>query len=211
MNNSVSNAGRLLWAAFRMLLVMTVVTGVLYPLAVTGAAQGLFGGRANGSLVVSDGREVGSELIGQNWNLPKADPGDENEAARPDPAWFQPRPSHSGYDPLATGSGQLGADDPTLVRTVGEAKRRVAAFNGVPESAVPEDAVTGSASAVDPHISPAYARIQVERVARANGLSPHRVGALVESHTEDRTAGFLGEPHVNVLLLNLAVRELSRN
>ncbi|MEV0962345.1 MULTISPECIES: potassium-transporting ATPase subunit C [unclassified Streptomyces] len=194
-----------------MLLVMTVVTGVLYPLAVTGAAQGLFGGRADGSMVVSDGREVGSELIGQNWNLPRGDPEDGNEAARPDPRWFQPRPSHSGHDPLTTGSSQLGADDPTLVRAVADAKRRVAAFNGVPESAVPGDAVTGSASAIDPHISPEYARIQVERVARANGLSPQRVGELVEGHTGGRTAGFLGAPHVNVLLLNLAVRELARN
>ncbi|WP_282693488.1 potassium-transporting ATPase subunit KdpC [Streptomyces sp. CC208A] len=201
MNNSVGNAARLLWAGLRMLLVMTVVTGVLYPLAVTGIAQGLFPDKANGSIVKADGREVGSELIGQTWNIKGTD--------TPDPKWFQPRPSHSGYDPLSTGSSQLGASDPTLTKTVGDTKKAVAAFNGVPESEVPKDAVTGSASAVDPHISPAYAKIQVKRVARANGLAEQRVADLVDDHTEGRTAGFLGEPHVNVLKLNLALRDLA--
>ncbi|GAA4930980.1 potassium-transporting ATPase subunit KdpC [Streptomyces coeruleoprunus] len=201
MKNSVSHAARLSWAALRMLLVMTVVTGVLYPLAVTGVAQALFPEKANGSLVTADGREVGSALIGQSWNVRGTD--------RPDPAWFQPRPSHSGYDPLATGSGQLGASDPTLTRTVAATRKAVAAFNGVPESEVPKDAVTGSASAIDPHISPAYARIQIKRVAEHNGLSEAAVRKLAEDHTEGRTAGFLGEPHVNVLALNLALRDLA--
>ncbi|AOT62163.1 potassium-transporting ATPase subunit KdpC [Streptomyces rubrolavendulae] len=209
MNNSVANTGRLVWAALRMLLVLTVVTGIVYPLVVTGIAQGLFNDKANGSIVKVEGEEVGSALIGQTWNLPKRNPDDETEAARPDPKWFQPRPSASGYDPLSTGSSQLGASDPTLTRLVGDARKAVAAFNGVPESEVPEDAVTGSASAIDPHISPEYAEIQIKRVAEARGLSGQRVAKLVEDHTEGRTAGFLGEPHVNVLKLNLALEDLA--
>ncbi|MCK8434279.1 potassium-transporting ATPase subunit C [Streptomyces sp. D2-8] len=215
MNNSVANTGRLAWAALRMLLVLTVVTGILYPLAVTGIAQGLFHDKANGSIVKVEGKEVGSELIGQTWDLPKkaasdATTGDdESEVARPDPKWFQPRPSNSGYDPLSTGSSQLGASDPTLTELVGDTKKAVAAFNGVPESEVPKDAVTGSASAIDPHISPEYAEIQIKRVAKANGLSEQQVTKLVDDHTEGRTAGFLGEPHVNVLELNLALKDLA--
>ncbi|GAA2959171.1 potassium-transporting ATPase subunit KdpC [Streptomyces argenteolus] len=209
MNNSVANTGRLAWAALRMLLVLTVVTGILYPLAVTGVAQGLFHDKANGSIVKVEGEEVGSELIGQTWDLPKKNPEDENEVARPDPKWFQPRPSNSGYDPLSTGSNQLGASDPTLTKLVGDTKKAVAAFNGVPESKVPKDAVTGSASAIDPHISPKYAEIQIKRVAQANGLTEQQVAKLVEDHTEGRTGGFLGEPHVNVLTLNLALKDLA--
>ncbi|GAA4764895.1 potassium-transporting ATPase subunit KdpC [Streptomyces sanyensis] len=209
MKNSVADTGRLAWAALRMLLVLTVVTGIVYPLAVTGIAQGLFHDKANGSMVTVDGREAGSALIGQTWDLPKKNPDDANEAPRPDPRWFQPRPSHSGYDPLSTGSGQLGASDPTLTRLVGDTRKAVAAFNGVPESAVPKDAVTGSASAIDPHISPQYARIQAARVAEANGLPEQQVAKLVEDHTEGRTAGFLGQPHVNVLQLNLALRDVT--
>lgn len=210
MNNSVSNTGRLVWAGLRMLLVLTVVTGIVYPLVVTGVAQAVFPDKANGSIVKVDGKEVGSELIGQNWNLPKKNPDDENEVAQPDPKWFQPRPSNSGYDPLATGSSQLGASDPTLTKTVADTKRAVAAFNGVPESEVPKDAVTGSSSAIDPHISPEYAQIQVKRVAKANGLDDAQVEKLVEDRTEGPTAGFLGEPHVNVLMLNLALKELAK-
>ncbi|WP_033221706.1 potassium-transporting ATPase subunit KdpC [Streptomyces virginiae] len=210
MNNSVSNTGHLLVAALRMLLVLTVVTGILYPLAVTGVAQALFHDKANGSLVKADGQEVGSSLIGQSWDLPKKNPDDEEEAARPDPKWFQPRPSNSGYNPLATGSSQLGASDSRLVQAVTDAKKQVAEFNGVPESEVPKDAVTGSASAIDPHISPEYAEIQIKRVAKENGLTEQQAAKLVEEHTEGRTAGFLGEPHVNVLKLNLALKDLAK-
>ncbi|MFJ3975513.1 potassium-transporting ATPase subunit KdpC [Streptomyces sp. NPDC090021] len=211
MNKSVSNTGRLLGAALRMLLVLTVVTGILYPLAVTGIAQALFHDKANGSLVKVEGKEVGSELIGQSWDLPKQNPEDENEAARPDPKWFQPRPSNSGYDPLATGSSQLGASDPRLVEAVKDAKKQAAEFNGVPASEVPKDAVTGSASAIDPHVSPEYAQIQVKRVAKENGLTEQQVAKLVEDNTQGRTVGFLGEPHVNVLKLNLALKALTKS
>ncbi|WP_369208657.1 potassium-transporting ATPase subunit KdpC [Streptomyces sp. PU-14G] len=189
---SPRRAGRLAWAACRALLALTVVCGVLYPLAVTGVAQAAFPDRADGSPVRADGREVGSALVGQHWS---------------GRAWFHGRPSHSDYDPRATGSGQLGASDPRLVRTVRETRREVADYNGVPVTAVPPDAVTGSGSAIDPHISPEYARIQTARVARANHLTPGSVRKLVDAHTEGRDLGFLGEPRVNVLKLNVAVRE----
>lgn len=149
-NNSVASTLRLAWASLRILLVLTVVCGVLYPLAVTGIAQGLFHDKANGSEVKVDGKVVGSELIGQSWNIKGTD--------KPDPKWFQGRPSNSGYDALATGSSQLGASDPTLVKNVKAAKEQVAEFNGVPQTDVPKDAVTGSASAIDPGISPTTPR-----------------------------------------------------
>ena len=203
MNNSVVNTGRMVWAALRMLLVLTVVTGIIYPLVVTGIGQLAFHDKANGSMVKVDGQQVGSRLIGQSWNIKGTD--------KPDPKWFQGRPSNSGYDPLSTGSSQLGASDPTLVKNVKAAKKQVAEFNGVPESEVPKDAVTGSASAIDPDISKEYAAIQVKRVAKANGLTTAQVEKLVRDHTTGRTAGFLGEPHVNVLELNIALKELARN
>ncbi|MDJ1130826.1 potassium-transporting ATPase subunit KdpC [Streptomyces iconiensis] len=203
MNSSVRSTGRLAWAAFRALLVLTLVTGVIYPLAVTGVAQAAFHDKANGSVVKDKGKEVGSSLIGQSWNLPGSD--------KPDPRFFQGRPSNSGYDPRATGSSQLGASDPTLVKKVRKARASVAAFNGVPVSVVPKDAVTGSSSAIDPHISPAYADIQTARIARENGLSAGAVRKLVDAHTDGRTAGFLGQPHVNVLELNAALRAAARN
>ncbi|WP_344562276.1 potassium-transporting ATPase subunit KdpC [Streptomyces axinellae] len=201
MNNSVRSAARLSWAALRMLLVLTVVTGILYPLAVTGIGQLAFHDKANGSMVKADGKEVGSKLIGQSWNIKGSD--------KPDPKWFQGRPSNSGYDPLSTGSSQLGASNPTLVKNVKAAKKQVAEFNDVPQSAVPKDAVTGSASAIDPGISPAYAEIQVKRVAKANRVSFEQVKKLVDDHTDGRTAGFLGEPQVNVLEVNLALKDLA--
>lgn len=203
MNTSARSTARLLFSALRALLVLTVVTGVIYPLVITGVAQGAFSDRANGSKVEHEGRDVGSELIGQTWNIEGTD--------KPDPRWFQPRPSNSGYDPLATGSSQLGASDPTLVKSVKAARKQVAAFNGVPVAAVPKDAVTGSGSAIDPHISPAYARIQVDRVAKENGLSEPQVENLVKDHEQGRNLGFLGNEKVNVLELNLALSRLADN
>ncbi|MCX4452343.1 potassium-transporting ATPase subunit KdpC [Streptomyces sp. NBC_01728] len=203
MNNSVTNSARMVWAALRMLLVLTVVTGVMYPLVVTGIGQLAFHDKANGSMVQVDGKEVGSKLIGQSWNIKGTD--------KPDPKWFQGRPSNSNYDPLATGSSQLGASDPRLVKAVKAAKKQVAEFNHVPESEVPKDAVTGSASAIDPDISPKYADIQVKRVAEENGLTVAQVQKLVKDHSDGRSVGFLGEPHVNVLELNVALKELAKN
>ncbi|WP_316740513.1 potassium-transporting ATPase subunit KdpC [Streptomyces sp. MK7] len=202
MNTTFANSARMAWAALRMLLVLTVVTGIVYPLVVTGIGQAAFHDKANGSIVKVDGNEVGSTLIGQSWNI--------KGTHKPDPKWFQGRPSNSDYDPLTTGSSQLGAGDPTLVKNVKAAKKQVADFNGVPESKVPADAVTGSASAIDPDISKEYADLQVNRVAKANGLPAAQVRKLVEDHTTGRTLGFMGEPRVNVLRLNIALKELTR-
>ncbi|MGI5280360.1 potassium-transporting ATPase subunit C [Streptomyces rochei] len=219
MNNSVSNTARLLGAGLRALLVLTVVTGVLYPLAVTGAAQALFRDQANGSPVEADGRVVGSSLIGQSYTLPPA-PGQETPA--PDPKWFQGRPAdglgentlNTRYRLLLSGATNLAADNPELVERIRAAQTAVIEDNSVPghtveRSDVPADAVTSSGSGLDPDISPAYAELQVPRVARNNGLSVEQVGKLVEEHTEGRTLGFLGEPRVNVLELNIALAELA--
>jgi K+-transporting ATPase ATPase C chain len=174
-------------------LVLTLLTGVAYPLAVTGIAQVAFPGRADGSLVERDGVVVGSRLIGQQF-----------AGAR----WFHPRPSAAGdgYDAMASSASNLGPTNPVLLDDV---RRRAAAYrreNGLPPGApVPQDAVTSSGSGLDPEISVANARIQAARVARARGLPLANVLALVAQHTDGRALGFLGEPGVNVLELDLAL------
>ncbi|MFD8079218.1 potassium-transporting ATPase subunit KdpC [Streptomyces sp. NBC_00510] len=193
-------------AALRMLLVFTVLLGIAYPLAVTGVAQAAFSDQANGSRITQDGKTVGSSLIGQNFTLPKKDPDDAEEVAQPDPKWFQPRPG--GYDPLVTGASNLGPNDEDLVKTIKERRAAVAEFDGVAPEDVPVDAVTASGSGLDPHISPEYAREQVERVAQARGLDAATVRKLVEDHVQGRTLGFLGAERVNVVELNQALTEL---
>jgi K+-transporting ATPase ATPase C chain len=171
----------------------TVLLGVLYPLAVTGASQLLFAEQADGSLVRRDGVVVGSSLLGQAFE------GDE---------WFHPRPSAAGdgYDGTSSSASNLGPTSPDLLDAV---QQRVAAYreqNGLADDAlVPVDAVTASGSGLDPDISPGNARLQAPRVARARGLPVARVLTLVREHTADRTLGFMGEPRVNVLELNLAL------
>ena len=181
-------------AGLRLLLVLTVVLGLAYPMAVYGVGR-LVPDRADGSMLTVDGSVVGSRLIGQAFD------GDE---------WFLPRPSVAGdgYDPLASGASNLGPENPDLLATVTERKRAVADREGVDTSAVPPDAVTASGSGLDPDISPEYARLQVERVARVRGLDPAAVGGLVDDHVQGRDLGFLGEPHVNVLELNAALAVL---
>ncbi|MFJ5677903.1 potassium-transporting ATPase subunit KdpC [Streptomyces sp. NPDC093097] len=186
-------------AALRMLLVLTVVTGVGYPLLVTGIAQAGLADQADGSLLTAHGKPVGSRLIGQNFTLPRRTP---HEVPRPDPAWFQPRPSAGGYDPGNSGASNLGPTNPKLTTLVLARRAAVAAFDGVPAAAVPPDAVTASGSGLDPAISPAYAYQQVPRVARARRLSPARVRGLVGRHLHGRVLGFLGQPYVNVVELN---------
>ena len=184
---------RQLWPALRTLFAMTVILGLAYPFLVWGVGQVAFRSQANGSLIERDGQVVGSSLIGQNFA---------------DEQWFHSRPSaagEDGYDGLASAGSNLGPTNPELVKTVQERKAAVAKENGVPESAVPADAVTASASGLDPDISPAYAAIQVDRVARERGLPVEEVRRLVAEHTSGRVLGFLGEPHVNVLELNLAL------
>ena len=190
-------------AALRLLLVFTVITGVGYPLAVTGIAQAAFPHRANGSLVTTRGRTVASSLIGQTFDLPLRK---GQTTASPDPKWFQPRPSAGSYDPLASGASNLGPNNTDLIKAVKQRRAAVAAFDGVRPEDVPVDALTASGSGLDPDISPAYAYEQVDRVARARGLAPAAVRGLVAAHLQGRALGFLGEKHVNVVELN---RELS--
>ncbi len=220
MNNSVGNTGRVLWAGLRALLVLTVVCGVLYPLAVTGIAQLAFPGKANGSEITdASGRVVGSELIGQRYDLPLKD-GEETPA--PDLRWFQPRPSHglgtnsvnTQYAIVLSGATNRSGDNADLIRWVKDAKAAVVEDNStasytVRPSDVPADAVTSSGSGLDPHISPQYAKLQVHRVAERNKLDVATVEKLVADHTDDRLLGFIGEPRVNVLKLNTALRELT--
>ncbi|MGY4994873.1 potassium-transporting ATPase subunit C [Streptomyces sp. 900105245] len=232
MNNSVTNTARLLGAALRALLVLTLVTGVLYPLAVTGVAQGLFHEKANGSEIEADGRVVGSSLIGQQYDLPLKKGQDTPD---PDLKWFQGRPAgglggnsvNTRYKLILSGATNLAADsgavngtcpaepeDGTLCARVLAAKAAVVKDNSVPgytvkPSDVPADAVTSSGSGLDPAISPAYAALQVHRVAARNGLPVAEVQKLVEDHTQGRALGFIGEPRVNVLELNIAVKELA--
>jgi K+-transporting ATPase ATPase C chain len=174
-------------------LAFTLVTGVAYPLLVTGIAQVVFAGRADGSLVERGGRVVGSSLIGQ----PLA--GER---------YFHPRPSAAGagYDAMASSASNLGPTNPALLRTVRQRIRAYRQENRLGAAdVVPVDAVTASGSGLDPEISVANARLQAARVARARGLPVARVLALVSRHTTGRALGFLGEPGVNVLELNLAL------
>ncbi|MEV7238424.1 potassium-transporting ATPase subunit KdpC [Streptomyces sp. NPDC051020] len=195
-------------AALRMLLVFTVITGLAYPLLVTGIAQAGLSHQANGSLLTTNGRPVASSLIGQNFALPKKNPRDPNEALRPDPAWFQPRPSADEYDPMSSGASNLGPNSTELIRAVRDRRAAVAALDGVPPASVPADAVTTSGSGLDPAISPAYAYEQVNRVAKARHVAPARVRRLVIEHVQERVLGFLGERRVNVVELNHALAGL---
>ncbi|MFC9394581.1 potassium-transporting ATPase subunit C [Streptomyces sp. NPDC057027] len=223
MNNSVGNTGRVLWAGLRALLVLTVITGVLYPLAVTGIAQVALPGKANGSEIKdANGKVVGSELIGQTYNLPKKNPDDAEEAVVPDLKWFQPRPSNglgsnsvnTQYSIILSGATNRSGDNEDLIKWVTDAKAAVVGDNSVKgytvkPSDVPADAVTSSGSGLDPHISPEYAKIQVHRVAEKNHLTVAQVEKLVADHTDDRILGFIGEPRVNVLQLNTALKNLT--
>jgi K+-transporting ATPase ATPase C chain len=196
MSAPVSLTGRQLWAGVRAMLVATVVLGLLYPLLVTGVAQVIAPGRADGSLVHSGGQVVGSSIIGQDF----ADAG-----GNPLPRYFQPRPSASNYDGKASGGSNLGPDSSVLADQITQRRAAIAALNGVLPADVPADAVTASASGLDPGISPAYAALQVARVAAARQASPADVRQLVAAATHGRDLGFIGAPYVNVLELNLAL------
>jgi K+-transporting ATPase ATPase C chain len=178
---------------FKMMLVLTVLTGLIYPGVVTGLCQVLFPARANGSLIVNNGHVVGSELLGQNFKKPE---------------YFQPRPSaagNDGYDPTASGASNFG---PTNQKLIDRVKDSIASFrksNPDYTGPIPVDMVTASGSGLDPDISPASAEAQAPRIAKARGIDVRQVLALIAAHTKARDLGFLGEPRVNVLELNLAL------
>lgn len=184
------------WTAIRVLLVLTLVLGVGYPLVVLGLGQGLLPAQANGSLVRVDGQVVGSSLIGQSWT---------DADGTPLPEWFQSRPSSSGYAGEASAASNLGPENEDLVAQIEERRAAVAELEGVAPADVPVDALTSSGSSLDPHISPAYALLQVPRVAEARGLDERAVRSLVEQRIQGRDLGYLGEPTVNVLELNAAL------
>ena len=186
-------------AALRLLLALTVLLGVVYPLAVTGVAQVISPENANGSRVAdASGRTVGSDLIAQPF---------------PGAGWFQPRPSaagEDGYDTLSSAASNLGPNNADLADAIRERRAAYATENGVAPADVPVDALTASASGLDPDISPENARLQAARVARERGLPVGEVERLVRVQTKGRTLGVLGDERVNVLQLNLAIERLGR-
>lgn len=178
--------------AFKMMVVLTVLAGLIYPGVITGICQLVFHRQADGSLIRSNGAVIGSALIGQNFTRPQ---------------YFHPRPSAAGngYDPMASGASNLGPTSQALYdrvkASVAQFRRENPQFHGP----IPADLVTASGSGLDPDISPAAAYAQARRVARARGVEPDQIRRLIREHTEGRQLGFLGEPRVNVLEINLAL------
>ena len=196
-------------AAFRTLLVFTVLCGLIYPAVMTGVGQLAFRNQANGSMVSFNGHDVGSAVLCQEFTDAKGNPL---------PQYFQPRPSAAvdatsktdyGCNPLFSAASNLGPNNPTLIQDIKQRQQAIAAFDHVPVSQIPPDAVTASGSGLDPNISPQNAAIQVNRVAAARHLPVSTVRALVARYTQGRVLGFLGEPAVNVLNLNIALDQLT--
>jgi K+-transporting ATPase ATPase C chain len=181
-----------LWPALRINLFLTVLLGVGYPLAITGLSQIMFPHQANGSLIVKNGQPIGSELIGQSFTKPE---------------YFQPRPSAAGngYDPTASGGSNYGPTNQKLIDRVKASVDQFHKDNPDYHGPIPADLLTASGSGLDPEISPASARVQIARVAKARGISDDQLGQLVAQYTQPPDLGLLGEPRVNVLKLNLAL------
>jgi K+-transporting ATPase ATPase C chain len=183
------------WIAVRLLVVMTLLLGVVYPLAIWTVGR-LVPSQADGSFIAGkSGTVVGSSLIGQSFV------GAE---------WFHPRPSAAGdgYDALASGGSNLALDNPALVSSVGDRKEAVVTEDSAAPGSAPPDAVTASGSGLDPDISPAYAHLQAPRIAKARAVDAAAVDRLIDEHTTGRTLGFIGQPRVNVLELNIALESL---
>jgi potassium-transporting ATPase KdpC subunit len=197
-------------AGFRLLLVFTVITGFIYPLVMLGIGQAAFHNKVNGSLVSYNGHVVGSGLLCQEFVDAKGNPL---------PQYFQPRPSDAipspapkddyGCDPTYSSASNLGPTNPVEIKDIQTEQQEISAFDHVPVSQIPADAVTASGSGLDPDITPANAYMQVDRVAAARHLPPSEVRNLVTQNITGRTLGFLGEPTVNVLILNIKLDELS--
>ena len=186
-----------IWVACKMILALTLLTGIVYPIAMVGLAHLLFPHQAEGSLIVREGRLVGSALIGQNFSSPR---------------YFHPRPSAAGdkgYDAANSSGSNLGPTNKTLIETVRSRASTLREHEpGINHGEIPVDMVTASGSGLDPEITPAAAEIQVPGVAKARGLSEDAVRSLISTYTRGRTLGVLGEPGVNVLELNLALDNL---
>lgn len=189
------------WTGLRALVIFTVVLGLGYPLVILGIGQLALPAQANGTLVQVDGEVVGSALIGQSFS---------DGGGAPLPEWFQPRPSAAGagYDAGASSGSNYGPENADLIAAIEDRRAAIAEFEGVDTSDIAADALTASGSGLDPHISPEYALLQVARVADTRGLAESDVRALVERFIQGRDLGYLGEPTVNVLLLNVALAEL---
>ena len=220
--NRLPNIVRQHIAGLRLLLVFTVLTGVIYPVFMWGIAQVAFNHQANGSMVSYHGRVVGSSQLCQEYVNAKGDPLAQ---------YFQPRPSYAivgwslvqakngtyeitgtgpnnyGCNPLYSSASNLGPNNPALIQFIKQRQQQIAKFDHVKISQIPADAVTTSGSGLDPDISPQNADIQVDRVAAARHVSPAAIMALVRQYTQGRTLGFLGEPRVDVLNLNIALDE----
>lgn len=202
MNTQARGVGRTVWVAIRAMALLTAALGIGYTLVITGIGQLVLPAQANGSIITTpDGDPVGSALIGQSFS---------DEEGNPLPEYFQPRPSAAGdgYDGGASSGSNYGPENEDLISAIIDRKTQVAEFNGVAESEVPADAVTSSSSGLDPHISAAYAAIQIDRVAEARGIPASEVRDLVAAHTQVPDLGYLGESRVNVLELNIALNEL---
>ena len=206
--NRLPNIVRQHIAGLRLLLVFTVLCGIIYPVVMVGLSQVFFRNQANGSMVSYHGRVVGSSLLCQEFVYANGNPM---------PQYFQPRPSAAipspapkgdyGCDPTYSSASNLGPNNSVLVKDIEQRQEQIAAFDHVKISQIPPDAVTTSGSGLDPDISPQNADIQVDRVAAARHVSPAAIMALVQQYTQGRVLGFLGEPRVDVLNLNVALDE----
>jgi K+-transporting ATPase ATPase C chain len=194
---------RQVWTALRALLIFTIVLGVAYPLAITGLGQLALPAQSNGQLVAVNGSVVGSAVIGQSFT-------DSDGKALPQ--WFQSRPSAagSGYAGGASNGSNYGPENPDLIAAIQARQAAIESSDSISLDRIPADAVTASASGLDPHISPAYALLQVPRVAAARSLDAATVRELVTSMIQGRDLGYLGEPTVNVLQLNIALTKLGK-
>jgi potassium-transporting ATPase KdpC subunit len=198
--SSLRGTTRQYWVAIRSMIILTVVLGIVYPLFITGIGL-LAPSQANGSKLTVNGKVVGSSLIGQSFT---------DKKGNALPQWFQSRPSAAGdgYDAGASSGSNQGTESPTLIKEIKERKAAIAKSDGVDPASIPPDALTASASGLDPDISPAYAREQINRVANARHLPVAEVTKLVNSFVTGRELGYIGDPTVNVLELNIALSKL---